>query len=230
MISLHVLTLELYVVLSVKVFAFERMMPHSNDTELFRSMLDSANHVLIITGPGLSLLSTESGVSIDPFEKWRGYRIEEINTYDTFVKNPSLVWEYNNYQRNLMFRAIPNQAHVAIANYERYLRNEGKNRKLTIVTQNVDGLHILAGSSDVIEVEGSIFKTRCLLCGEVVENRDNPICPALKGRGSPLEGNYTDIPKQELPRCKRPMCGGLLRPHLVWFGESLDMKEMTKIL
>lgn len=75
------------------------------------------------------------------------------------------------------------QAYIAIANYEKYLRDEGKGRKLTIITENIDGLHLLAGSTDVIEMEGNIFKTKCLLCGQVVENRVNPICPSLKGRG-----------------------------------------------
>lgn len=73
------------------------------------------------------------------------------------------------------------QAHLALAEFERNLKLN--DRKLSLITQNIDGLHQRAGSQKVIELHGSLFKTRCTGCEEVVENRDNPICPALAGKG-----------------------------------------------
>lgn len=75
------------------------------------------------------------------------------------------------------------QAHIAIANYEKSLRNEGSGRQLKVFTHNIDSLQTKAGSKDVVELEGSLFKTKCLACGHVEENWDNPVCPALLLRG-----------------------------------------------
>lgn len=66
---------------------------------------------------------------------------------------------------------------------EKRLEAEGKGRRLTIITQNVDGLHAAAGSKRVIELHGSLYKTQCTKCGHVEENRDSPICEGLRGRG-----------------------------------------------
>lgn len=108
---------------------------------------------------------------------------------------------------------------MAIAELEKRLKPQG--RKVTVVTQNIDGLHHKAGSEDIIELHGSLFMTRCTKCEEVVENRDSPICPALQDKGAPDPATKdANIPEAELPRCKR--CEGLLRPHVVWFGEGLD--------
>jgi len=70
---------------------------------------------------------------------------------------------------------------VALAKFEKNLELSG--RKLSLITQNIDGLHQRAGSQKVIELHGSLFKTHCTSCGEVAENRDSPICPALAGKG-----------------------------------------------
>jgi len=89
--------------------------------------------------------------------------------------------------------------------------------------QNIDGLHKRAGSSNIIELHGNLFKTRCTKCGDVSVNTDSPICEALRDRGAPnQEATSSRIPVSELPKCKKDGCGGLLRPHVVWFGECLD--------
>lgn len=75
------------------------------------------------------------------------------------------------------------QAHIALAKYEKFLKDEAKGRKLTVITQNIDELHTQAGSKNVIEMHGSLFKTKCTSCGHIEVNRKNPICPILKGRG-----------------------------------------------
>jgi NAD-dependent deacetylase sirtuin 5 len=70
---------------------------------------------------------------------------------------------------------------LALSEFEKNLELNG--RKLSLITQNIDGLHQRAGSQKVIELHGSLFKTRCMDCGEVADNRNSPICPALAGKG-----------------------------------------------
>nr|CDS31792.2 NAD dependent deacetylase sirtuin 5 [Hymenolepis microstoma] len=96
------------------------------------------------------------------------------------------------------------------------------NRNFILATQNIDGFHSLVGSKNVIELHGNLFKVRCTKCGKVTTNHVNPICPALAGRGAP-EASASNAPRiatKDLPHCID--CGGLLRPHVVWFGENLD--------
>ena len=117
----------------------------------------------------------------------------------------------------------PNAGHFAIAELERRLSAEGKS--VSVITQNIDELHRRAGSRDITELHGSLFKTRCTKCGREEDNRESPICAALEGKGAPdPEAAAARIPVKELPHCKGEGCagGGLLRPAVVWFGESLD--------
>ncbi|CAI5518255.1 unnamed protein product, partial [Closterium sp. Naga37s-1] len=96
---------------------------------------------------------------------------------------------------------------------------------------NVDGLHTAAGSSALVELHGCLWRTRCLTCGDIAENRTQPICAALEGKGAPSKGaKAASIALKDLPLCTklpegvasgRP-CKGLLRPDVVWFGECLD--------
>lgn len=72
---------------------------------------------------------------------------------------------------------------MSIAKFEQWLEKEGQGRQLTVLTQNVDGLHLAAGSRNVAEIHGSLFKTQCLSCRDIAINRDSPICEALKDRG-----------------------------------------------
>jgi NAD-dependent SIR2 family protein deacetylase len=96
-----------------------------------------------------------------------------------------------------------------------------------VVTQNIDEFHQAAGATDVIELHGSLFKVRCTKCQKVEINRDSPICEALRGRGAPdVSAAAEKIPVNELPRCRE--CGGLLRPHVVWFGEGLEGEVMRQ--
>ena len=94
---------------------------------------------------------------------------------------------------------------------------------MAVITQNIDGLHKRAGSDNIIELHGNLFKVRCVKCHNVTVNTDSPICEALRDRGAPEPEAVSDrIADSQLPRCSVPGCGGLLRPHVVWFGESLD--------
>ena len=92
-----------------------------------------------------------------------------------------------------------------------------------VITQNIDELHKRAGSENILELHGSLFKTECTACGDVRPNHDSPICEALRGHGAPdSDATAARLKKSDLPICKVENCGGLLRPHVVWFGENLS--------
>jgi len=173
---------------------------------------------VVLTGAGVS---AESGVPTfrGAGGFWRTYQATDLASPQAFQRSPSLVWEFYHYRRELVLTKKPNRAHLAIAEAEKRLGQE--NRKLVVVTQNIDDLHRVAGSTDIVELHGSLFKTRCTKCESVEENRNSPICEGLRDKGLPEPGAMdSDIPVENLPRCRT--CNGLLRPHVVWFGESLD--------
>jgi NAD-dependent deacetylase len=156
-----------------------------------KKRLAASRSPVALTGAGVS---AESGVPTfrGPDGLWKNFRAEELATPEAFAKNPTLVWQWYDWRRGIIGSVEPNAAHYALAEMER--RNG-----LMLITQNVDGLHCLAGSTSLLELHGSIWKVLCTGCGAKSENRDVPI----------------EIP----PVCG---CGGLLRPDIVWFGESLD--------
>ncbi|XP_054165334.1 NAD-dependent protein deacylase-like [Oppia nitens] len=190
----------------------------SSDLSAFRDIFSKSQHIVALTGAGIS---AESGVPTfrGSGGLWRTYKAQELATPEAFASNPSLVWEFYSYRRELVQTKIPNEAHTALAETEKRLANEGK--RLVVITQNIDELHRRAGSDNVIELHGTLFKTQCTKCGDVTVNRNSPIVPALKDKGNP-DPNAMDskIPIKELPHCGK--CNGLLRPYVVWFGEPLD--------
>lgn len=149
--------------------------------------------IVVLTGAGIS---AESGVPTFRGEDglWRQYRAEELATPQAFVRNPTLIWEWYDWRRGLIAGCDPNAAHHTLVEME---RNCGD---FTLITQNVDDLHPRAGSSRVLRLHGSIWQVRCTADNIVSENHEVPL---------------SQIP----PSCS---CGALLRPHVVWFGESLD--------
>lgn len=187
---------------------------------MFREEFAKAKRVVVLTGAGVS---AESGVPTfrGPGGFWRRWQVTDLATPEAFSHKPSLVWEFYQYRRDVMLSKQPNAAHLAIAECERRFVREGRSMK--VVTQNIDELHITAGSTDVIQIHGSLFKVRCVKCGVSKVNRDNPICAALADKGAPdPDTQDAFIPVDELPRCTEAGCGGLLRPDVVWFGENLD--------
>jgi NAD-dependent deacetylase len=155
--------------------------------------LRRAQHVVVLTGAGIS---AESGLPTfrDAMTGlWAQYRPEELATPEGFRQNPRLVWEWYAWRRERALSAVPNAAHTALVALERYVP------RVTLVTQNVDGLHQRAGSARVIELHGNLARFRCF--------QDDQIVTDWAPSG--------DIP----PRC--PRCGGLVRPDVVWFGERL---------
>ncbi|KAL3685810.1 hypothetical protein R1sor_003832 [Riccia sorocarpa] len=191
----------------------------------FAAVLAKARKITVLTGAGVS---AESGIPTFRGEGglWRTWSATELATPEAFRENPSLVWEFYHYRRCIVAKARPNPSHYALAAFEQRCKQEGKNFKL--LTQNIDGLHMQAGSTEVVELHGSLWKTRCCHCGDVKENREMPICEALEGKGAPdTTSPDARIPVMQLPRCK--LCNGLLRPHVVWFGENLERKILCEV-
>lgn len=193
----------------------------------FPSPLSSLSHLkpalLPLAGAGIS---AESGIPTfrGAGGLWRKYDSARLATARAFVQRPSLVWEFYHWRRCVAARCRPNPAHYAMAALEQRLAALG--RRLTLVTQNVDRLHQQAGSKAVLELHGSIWDV-CradrggLKDGSCWEDRRQPLAPALAGRGAPdpdLDAE-PDIPTSALPQDGE---GRLLRPGVVWFGETLD--------
>jgi NAD-dependent deacetylase len=155
--------------------------------------LGRATRVAVLTGAGVS---AESGVPTFRASDglWEGHRIEDVASPDGFRRDARLVWQFYNGRRANVARVQPNPGHAALADLERRLRDG-----FALVTQNVDGLHQQAGNASVLEIHGSLRRTRCTECGAV---RDRGLDPLA-----------------EMPTCE--LCGGLLRPDIVWFGEML---------
>jgi NAD-dependent deacetylase len=129
---------------------------------------------------------------------WKQFRPEELASQDGFARHPDVVWEWYRWRRAKCRAAEPNAGHEAIASLSQLVP------AVTVVTQNVDGLHQRAGSTDVIELHGNIHRDKCNSCGRVADE------PA---------------PEEGLPECA---CGGLLRPDVVWFGEALPASAFER--
>ena len=166
--------------------------------------LRDARHVFVLTGAGIS---AESG--IPTFREaqsglWEQYDPLELATPEAFARDPALVWRWYQWRRQLVAGAAPNAGHRALA------RLETLAPKLTLVTQNVDGLHQQAGSREVIEMHGNLFTTRCVANDYVFESEW-----AAHNQPSP-------------PQC--PRCGSLGRPGVVWFGEAIPETSLMQAL
>lgn len=163
-----------------------------------RERLGAARNVLVVTGAGIS---AESGVPTFRGAEglWRQFRPEELATPEAFARDPSLVWEWYAWRRQRIAAVTPNAGHRALA------RLEERVPEYLLATQNVDGLHALAGSRRMVELHGSIWQVRCVSCGAGRDER----------------GDLGELP----PRCA---CGALLRPGVVWFGESLPEEAIAR--
>jgi NAD-dependent deacetylase sirtuin 5 len=182
--------------------------------------------VVVLTGAGVS---AESGVPTfrGAGGFWREYVAQDLATPQAFRRDPSLVWEFYHYRREVMLEKQPNAAHLAIAEAEKRLAADG--RRLVVITQNIDELHKRAGTKNLLELHGSLFRTLCTNCKAVAANFDSPICEALREKGKPeAKTGSANIPEDQLPLCND--CGGLLRPSVIWFGESLGSAVMDRAM
>lgn len=153
----------------------------------------------VLTGAGIS---AESGIPTfrGAGGLWKEYKPEDLATPEAFAKDPRLVWEWYNWRRELIAKGAPNAAHRALVEIEK------RKARFTLITQNVDGLHDLAGSGKILKLHGDIWRMRCMECGANFPNRRVPL---------------PKIP----PHCA---CGGLARPGVVWFGEPLPEGMMQE--
>jgi NAD-dependent deacetylase len=154
--------------------------------------LSDFQRIVFFTGAGMS---AESGV---PTYRgaggiWKQYDYQRYACQSAFDRDPAGVWEFHNYRRGIVAACTPNAGHRIIARAERHLP------RITVVTQNIDGLHALAGSTKLLELHGNLWRVRCDACGTTVQD--------------------AHAPRNEL-RC--PGCGGYWRPDIVWFGDYLD--------
>lgn len=170
--------------------------------------LDEDTSVLVLTGAGIS---AESG--IPTFRAagglWETHPIEQVASPAGFARDPGLVWRFYSERRKKALTCLPNPGHHALRALEERLGD-----RFLLATQNVDDLHRRAGSERLVEMHGNLFLTRCSSCAwapfrDLEEHRgpDLPLCPA----------------------CARTGQRSLLRPHIVWFGEMLDPRDLERI-
>ena len=152
--------------------------------------LKDSRKIVFVTGAGIS---QESGIPTfrgkDGY--WRKYDPMKLASIDAFYDDPKLVWEWYDDIRKNILDVKPNEGHFAISQMEEF-------KDVVILTQNIDGLHQRSGSTNVLELHGSIIRIKCTVC-DFIDN---------------ITENFESLP----PKCK---CGSMLRPDVVWFGEPL---------
>lgn len=162
-------------------------------------LLAGARSVVVSTGAGMS---KESGIPTfrdAPNALWAQFDPERLATRDGFRRDPALVWRWYAERREMIGAAKPNAGHIAIAELESLVG------EVTVITQNIDNLHRAAGSKNVIEIHGNIFRYKCFDRGHGVET----------------------LPEMdEVPPCCA--CGSFVRPDVVWFGEMLPEREIER--
>jgi len=163
-------------------------------------MLDQAVEILrccsravVLTGAGIS---AESGVPTFRGHQglWKKFRPEQLATMEAFLSSPEIVWEWYNWRRELISEVKPNAGHYALKDLEDFFTD------FTLITQNVDNLHRVAGSSRILELHGNIYRNKCAECDFSL-------------------GVGIEIDPAKIPLCEK--CGGKIRPDVVWFGEML---------
>ena len=173
-----------------------------SDLQTLRGWVRDAHRIVLLTGAGMS---AESGVPTFRDAQtglWAEFDPQQLATEAAFRKNPRLVWDWYTMRREMVGKVAPNAGHLAIAQFQQ--RHPGR---LTLVTQNVDGLHQRAGSADTIALHGTLAKDQWL---------DTPrICC-----------NMDTVSEGHPPYCG--VCGNMLRPAVVWFGESLPPHALAR--
>ena len=158
--------------------------------DIVAQKLKGSRKIVFVTGAGIS---QESGIPTFRGKDghWRKYDPMKLASIDAFYDDPKLVWEWYEDRRKNILSVKPNEGHFAISQMEEF-------KDVVILTQNIDGLHQRSGSTNVLELHGSIIRIKCTVC-DFVDN---------------ITENFESLP----PKCK---CGSMLRPDVVWFGESL---------
>jgi len=180
------------------------MTTHDEHMQRIADAFATASHIVVLTGAGVS---KESGIPTfrDALDgMWSTYDPRELATPEAFERNPALVTEWYDSRRMAVLEREPNPGHYALGRIEQSVRERGG--EFTVLTQNVDGFHQMAGSTNVVEVHGSITRWRCTKTG--IHVTDLPHEPFAT---YPPESGH----------------GGLLRPDVVWFGEALPPEALA---
>jgi NAD-dependent deacetylase len=166
---------------------------------LVRDRTARSRNLMVLTGAGIS---AESGIPTFRSHDglWDKFNPMDYATREAFKSDPVRIWKWYDERRRVAAAAEPNPAHRALAEL-------AAGRRLFIATQNVDDLHERAGSKEVVHIHGSLWRVRCERDGTVQENREVPL---------------SELP----PYC---MCGEVMRPDVVWFGESLPWQPVEAI-
>ena len=186
--------------------------------------LRKSTRIAVLTGAGIS---AESG--LQTFREtqtglWSQYRPEDLATPAAFARDPKLVWDWYTMRREKVAAANPNPGHAALVEMESKVPN------FTLITQNVDGYHKMAGNQNILELHGNIQQVRCFdACGVIPENEwkyptPPPNLPRAQGRDGSPPVERGELEGGDLPRC--PNCNAHLRPDVVWFTESLPMDAL----
>jgi NAD-dependent deacetylase len=156
--------------------------------------------IVVLTGAGIS---AESGIKTfrDSGGLWEEHRVEDVATFEGWLRNPELVLNFYNERRKQLLNAQPNAAHKALVTLE-------QKYEVQIITQNVDDLHERAGSKNVLHLHGELKKVRSTIDENLVYDLDG------------WELKLGDV-------CEK---GSQLRPHIVWFGEAVPMIEPASII
>lgn len=170
--------------------------------------LTARSHVLVLTGAGIS---AESGVPTfrDAGGLWEGHDVTDVASPEGFAADPLLVWSFYSERRAALAGIAPNAGHFALVELEKQLGD-----RFLLATQNIDGLHVAAGSERVVEMHGALMRSRCTRC-------DRP----------PFE-DTTAYRKNVAPLCGKCRAAGkdaLLRPDVTWFGEALPPGALDRI-
>ena len=163
--------------------------------------LTRATEVIILSGAGLSADSGIPTFRDGATGLWANIDPDEVVSIDGFERNPEKVWAWHKAMRDLFAEVQPNAGHTGIAALERLLPKA----RVTVITQNIDGLHQAAGSTHVLEIHGSALRVRC-------HHRCGFVAPWPVGQAG-------------LRQC--PSCGAPARPDVVWFGEALDSELLS---
>jgi len=169
------------------------------DINKVATRLANTKFLLVLTGAGIS---HESGIPTFRGNDglWQNYRAEELATPWAFERDPVTVWQWYDWRRGIIGKAKPNPGHHAIKELEDIFEN------FLLITQNVDGLHGRTGNAKMVEIHGNLWRVRCVREGKTSMLMEVPL---------------PSIP----PRCE---CGEILRPDVVWFGESLPTQALEQ--
>jgi NAD-dependent deacetylase len=167
-----------------------------------RKAIANAHKIMVFTGAGIS---KESGVPTfrEAGGLWEKFKAEDFATPEAFSRRPKEVWEWYRFRRDLARKVEPNPGHIAVAELESH------HNDFMLATQNIDNLHMRAGSRNMVELHGNIMHSYCMNCGHLVDESKQ----GLRG---------------EVPPCPQEGCDGIMRPKVVWFGEQLDTNDLER--